>query len=200
MKIIRFALFFTLAFLFYACACKTCEQQSGFEISVPDSIFEKADKFVTAKVGTKFFKENFFRDFIKSKKTPDGYFIEYNYRSMDYDFVDEPVYFSVDSSGNVLKNQEIVGIPNCRYSPENCAYNVNEEEAMSIAEENRLPEGIRKWDAAFRWNADLKQYVWQILSTTWEIGKADNYKARGKEIIIDPHDGSVLKFRDWEIR
>ncbi len=200
MKVISIILITIITIFIQSCSCKTCNQKDGFKISVPDSIFKKADKFIISKVGSNFFKENFFKDYIRSKRIKDGYYIRYNYRSLDYEFVDEPVYFVVDTLGNVIKEKGVVGIPDCRYSPEMCDYNVNEEEAIAIAKENRLPAGIRQWDVSFRWQADLNRYIWHVLSTTWEIGNGDNYKARGEEIMIDPVEGSVLKKRKWEIR
>ncbi len=189
-------LIFTLAY----CTCKTCQQKDEFIISVPDSIFVKGDQFISSKVGDEFFKNNFFRDFVFSKKIGSEYYLRYNYRSLDYDFVDEPVYFWTDSLGNVIPNKEIVGIPNCLYSPELCEYAIDREDAIHIAKDEGLAKGVREWDVSFRWNAELKSYIWHILSTTWEIGSGDNYKAKGEEIMIDPVSGSVLKKREWQIR
>lgn len=186
--------------LIVSCSCKTCDRQADFQISVPDSIFNSGDRFIISKVGKEFFKENFFRDYIFSKKLTDGYYLRYNYRRLDYSFVDEPVYFFVDTLGNVRTEREIIGIPNCRYTPEFCDYKINEEEAIAIAKENELAEGIRPWDVSFRWETTFNRYIWHILATTWERGSGDNYKAKGEEIIIDPIDGSVLKIREWYIR
>lgn len=194
-------LFFAVAafVLLLSCECKTCLQQTGFRISVPDSIFEKADDFVISKVGKSFFSENFFRDFIHSKKTEDGYYIRYNYNRLDYEFVDEPAFFQTDSAGAVYLDREIAGIPNCLDSPEQCDYNVNKLEAIEIAEADKLPTGVRDWDVSFRWEGSLDKYIWHVITTISETGSGDNYKAEGEEMMIDPVDGTVLKRRKWTI-
>lgn len=182
------------------CTCKTCRQNSSFTISIPDSIFAAGDNFIESRVGTEFFKHNFFRDYIFSKRVAEGYYLRYNYRSLDYDFVDEPVFFFVDTLGMVLKNKEIHGIPNCRYAPEECVYNINEEEAIQIAQRDSFPEGIRPWDVSFRWEASLNKYIWHIISTTWEAEGSNGSRAKGEEIMIAPQTGEILKHREWYIR
>jgi hypothetical protein len=114
-------------------------------------------------------------------------------------YVKAIIKFTVDSVGNVLKNRDIVGIPKCRYFPEECNFKIDKETASLIASEKGLKEGVKEWDAGFLWDFKRERYVWKILSTISEFGGEDNYKATGQEMIIDPTNGEVLALNDWKI-
>ncbi len=197
-KIIFF--FFSIAFVFNACASHSEVAQKPENPAIPAYILKKAERFISSRTGENFFKKNFAFDSLKSKKIKEGFFIRYNYTRAEYPFVNEPVYFIVDSTGKPLKEYGIVGIPDCLLNPESCIYQVDESKAKSIAAKEKLPKGVKPWGVSFRWAPQLSKYVWHIVVTTKELGKGKHYKAEGVELLIDPSDGTVLKKENWAIR
>ena len=181
-----------------ACSCKTCSDENT-AIEVPDSIFSKTDKFISSKVGAEFFGNYIHPDFLGSRKLNGKYEVRYNFRMIDYDFVDEEVLIVTDSLGNIPKGALIKGIPDCmkRWG---CNFKIDKNRAIEIGVANLLPEGIKEWSVEFRWSDVVNRYIWHVLSTTSEFGSKENYKADGFEIMIDPVNGEVLKKRAWTIR
>lgn len=118
---------------------------------------------------------------------------------LEKDFVNERITFRTDTNGTVLERYDIYGIPNCVVNPKECEFNITKKEAVDIAKENDLPEGIKDWEVSFRYSGKLERYVWHILATTSEMKTDDINKASGEEIIIDPFDGEVLEHRKWNI-
>ncbi len=183
-----------------ACKSGSYLQKEKAKYEVPENILRKADNFVMSKTGEEFFKKNIRFDSLRSRKIKEGYFIRYNYTRKEYPFVNEPVYFTVDSTGKPLKKNGIVGIPNCIFNPENCVYNIDETKAIEIAQKEGLAKGVKKWSVSFRWSPKLKRYVWHIISTTHEFGKGKHYKAEGMEMMIAPTNGEVLSKSEWFVR
>lgn len=180
-----------------SCTCKICNDKE--ETFVPSEILEKANRFITASTGKDFFDKYITPDLNKTKYTPPYYEMVYKFSMPEKPYVDEIIKFTVDSSGNVMRNRDIVGIPKCINFPEQCSFNIDEQTARQIASNNALNEGIREWDAGFSWDFKMERYVWRILSTLTELGSGDHYKATGQEIVIDPNTGEILAFNDWRI-
>lgn len=185
--------------LFNACTCKTCgiknEQQP-----VPDYVFYKTDKYIQMKVGRDFFEKYIHADYKNSIKKRDKYEVRYNFRMIDYDFVDEEILIVTDSSGNILNGALSKGIPSCMNETGGCDFKINKNRAIEIGVANSLPEGIKEWAVEFRWSELVNKYVWHIITTTAEFGGVENYKAEGEELMIDPVNGDILKKRMWSIR
>lgn len=180
-----------------SCKCFSCG--SGEEAEVPFDVLAKADSFIISSTGKEFFSKYITADFYLSKHTPPYYEMAYRLYMPEKPFVNAVIKFTVDSVGNVLKNRDIVGIPKCRYFPDECKFNIDEQTARLIAKEMGLKDGIKDWQAGFLWDFKLERYVWKILSTLSEIGSDENYKATGQEMVIDPTDGEVLALNDWRI-
>ena len=199
-KIIVWFLIIGSFLFFFSCKNSSTAQKSKQDFSAPPSILKKANDFVMSRTGAFVFNKYIKFDSLKSRKIKEGYFLRYNYVRPEYDFVNEPVYFTVDSAGKILKRYGIVGIPNCVFEPQNCVYSIDSAGAVEIARKNKLPAGLKKWDVNFRWNPELNKYVWHIITTVKEFGGAKSYKAEGEEILISPVDGTVLKKSKWIIR
>jgi hypothetical protein len=201
MNIFRISLFLTLTSmlvsvsLLTACKCRTCEDQE--ENSVPLEVLTKADSFIVASTSKEFFDQYITVDFHRTKHTPPYYEMAYKFFMPAKPYVDAIIKFTVDSSGNVLKNRDIVGIPRCKNFPEECEFNIDEQSARQIAEKYELKEGIKDWEAGFMWDFKHQRYVWRILSTIREYSVEDVYRAAGQEMVIDPNTGDVLALNDW---
>jgi len=114
-------------------------------------------------------------------------------------FIDEPIRFTTDSLGNVLKEFEVVGIPDCNSSPADCDFIVDEKTAKQIATQNNLSKGIIDWKTDFVWNTKHNKYVWEIISTSKENKNEEYYRAEGEKIIIDATNAEVLSKDNWKI-
>ena len=190
-------LLFTL-FLFYTgCSCKPCQEQENAVI--PLNVLKKADSFITSKTGDEFFKKYITIDFSKSKHIEPNYLMIYKFYIPEKPFVDEQVRFTVDSTGKILTQYEVVGIPDCNSNPNNCDFVVDEKIAKQIATQNGLVKGIVDWKIDFLWDAKYNKYVWQLLSTTRENKSEAGYRGEGEKIIIDANNASVLVKDAWKI-
>lgn len=190
---------FLVGIMIYSCSCLSCGK-SDYMIQVPDSIFSKANKFIISAVGKDFFDKYIHPDYINSRSFNGSYELHYIFRMLEHDYVDEIIYFAVDSSGKVLDKYDIIGIPNCRDEPESCEFNIDRSKVLEIARSEGVSEGVRDWEVSFRWSSELGMYIWHILSTTSEMASEKSYKADGEEMMISPYDGTVLKFRKWSIK
>ena len=191
--------FLLLSFvLFYnGCSCKTVVQNQVTEI--PQEVLVKANAFIINKTGDDFFKKYITADFLQSKHIAPNYLMVYKFYMPEKPFVDSQIRFSVDSLGNVLKEYEIVGIPECDSNPYNCDFVVDEKIAIQIAIENGLLKGITDWKVDFIWDAKYNKYVWHILNTISESKGEAGYRGNGMELIIDSNTGEVLAKTDWKV-
>lgn len=186
------------AFVFYSgCSCKPCSEQE--ESQIPLSVLKKADQFIASKTGDDFFKKYLTIDFTQSKYISPNYFMVYKFYMPEKPFVDESIRFTTDSLGNVLKQFEVVGIPNCNSIQNDCDFVVDEKIAKQIATENNLSKGITDWKVDFVWNNNHNKYVWEIISTTKESKNEEYDRAEGEKIIIDSNNASVLSKDTWKI-
>lgn len=183
--------------LLTSCKCRACEDKE--EGTVPLEIVTKADSFIIASTGKEFFQNYITPDFARTKHTPPYYEMAYKLFMPDKPYVNATIKFTVDSTGNVLKNRDIVGVPRCKNFPEECDFNIDEQTAKQIASNMGLEEGVREWDIGFMWDFKFGRYVWRFLSTLNEFGGEENYRASGQEMIIDPSTGDVLALNDWRI-
>ena len=180
-----------------SCKCPGCEKQE--EAGIPLEVLEKSNEFIISKTGEDFFDKNITADFFRTKHTPPYYEMVYKLFMPDKPYVNALIKFTVDSIGNVMENRDIVGIPKCRYFPEECNFNIDETAARSIASEGGLEEGIKNWEVGFLWNFERERYVWHILSTFEEMEGEFGYRGSGKEMIIDPVNGEILAINDWRV-
>lgn len=192
----------TLQFIFVIATGCSAEKYSGElpELKVPQRIFQKANEFIISRTSQEFFEDNVQADFNKIRELGGNYEMHYLLKIKGMDFINEKIYFMVDTAGTVLEKFDIIGIPDCKSDPSHCVFELDQSDVKEIAEVQKLPKGIRDWEISFRWSTETNQYVWYVLATEYETGSGENYKARGKEMMISPADGQVLKFRTWNIR
>ncbi len=192
--------FLLLSFiLFYnGCSCKTCGDNE--EVQIPLDVLKKTDQFIISKTGNDFFKKYITVDFLQSKHISPNYLMVYKFYMPEKPFVDELIRFTADSSGNVLTQYEVVGIPDCNSNPMDCDFVVDEKIAKQIATEYGLPKGINDWKVEFVWEAKYNKYVWHLFSTLKESQGDFGYRADGEQIVIDPNNASVIYQDRWQIK
>ena len=183
--------------LFNRCHCSPCSQKE--ESQIPLSILKKANQFIVSKTGDDFFKKYIAADFLQSKHIAQNYLMVYKFYMPENPYVDETIRFTVDSTGKVLTKYEVVGIPDCNVSPDNCDFIVDEKIARQIASKNGLSKGITEWKVEFIWDANYNKYVWSLMSTLKESKGEFGYRADGEKIIIDPNNALVLNKDSWRI-
>lgn len=184
--------------LFYnGCSCKTCGDNE--EAQIPLDVLKKTDQFIVSKTGNDFFKKYIAADFLQSKHIAPNYLMVYKFYMPEKPFVDELIRFTVDSSGNIISQYEIVGIPDCNSNPMDCDFVVDEKIAKQIATEYGLPKGIKDWKVDFVWEAKYNKYVWHLFSTLKASQGDFGYRADGEQIVIDPNNASVIYQNSWKI-
>ena len=186
-----------LCFSYTGCTCSPCSENENTEI--PLNVLKKSDKFIISRTGDEFFKKYITVDFSQSKHIVPNYLMVYRFYMPEKSFVDEIIRFNVDSTGKVLAQYEVIGIPNCNANPMDCDFVVDEKIARQIATENGFPKGINDWKVDFIWDAKYNKYIWQMLSTTKERQGEFGYRAEGEQIIIDPTNASVINRDSWKI-
>ena len=181
----------------YNCTCSSCGKND--KVDVPKDILTKAESFIKSRTGDDFFEKYITLDFQLTKHTPPYYEMVYNLSILEKPYVNGLIKFTVDTSGNVITNRDITGIPNCFRSAGECDFNVDEKRAIQIARENSFEEGIKEWKVEFIWNPQRELYVWHILSTFQEIEGEVGYRADGKGMFINPSGGDVIEINPWRI-
>ena len=181
----------------YTCTCSNCGKNE--KVDVPKDILKKSESFIKSRTGDDFFVKYITPDFQLTKYTPPYYEMVYNLSMPEKPYVNGLIKFTVDTSGNVITNRDITGIPDCFRSAGECDFNVDEKLAIQIARENSLEEGIKVWKVGFIWNPQREMYVWHILSTFQEMEGEFGYRADGKEMLINPSSGDVIAINPWRI-
>ncbi len=186
----------SLGFVLNSCNCG-CSIFSASD--VPLNVLNKANDFIISKTGKEFFDKYITPDFALIKYKEPYYKMAYRFFIPDKPFVDELLTFSIDKNGKVDTTGEITGIPDYKNNPASCKFDINEKQAIKIAEDNGLKKGVNKWKVGLLWNQKYNQYLWHVLSTYSESGKGSNYNGSGKELLIDPNSGKVISANLWNI-
>lgn len=194
------SLLFSIALLsvqFSACSCK-CEEDNNFNI--PERIILAGEQFIASKTGTEYYNAYIRFDPINSKNIESFFELRFIIEIPDKPFFNGKILFYADSTGTVLTDKDITGIPECLLDPTNCDFQIDEAHAIAIASEAGLSKGIKDWKSALLWNAKHKKYLWHVLSTLSEAGGQDRYIAKGQEVLINPASGEMIEFNSWNIR
>jgi hypothetical protein len=194
-KILVTGLAILSAVTIYACSCSCTDSQS----TVPDQVLKNSNNFIISKVGQDYFDKYIKPDFQNTKKIRSQYDMVYSFNIPDKPYVDTKIKFSVDSTGNILNKENIVGLPDCLSNPDKCEFNINEERAKQIAKQNDLKDGIKDWKVEFKWEPKYSQYVWSILSTFEESQGSFGFRGNGEVMLIDPNSGEVLSKDTWRV-
>ncbi len=194
-------LFFALITIIFltGCYCKTCLKNS-YDFEFSESAINNAANYIIEKTGEPFYDNYIFPDYINSKKIGDYFELHYILTIPEKDYIKEPIVFTTDINGKVIEKYEIIGIPDCKDSPEDGTFNITPNEAEQIAITNGMNKGIKPWKIDFMWSPEYAKYVWYVLSVKSEMNYEDNYKASGEEMVINPYDGKIIIHRNWDIR
>ncbi|HSD62196.1 MAG TPA: PepSY domain-containing protein [Ignavibacteriaceae bacterium] len=166
---------------------------------VPGDVLKKSNQFIISKVGQEYFDKYIKPDFQETKKLRSQYQMVYNFRIPDKPYVDSKIKFTVDSTGRITDEKNTTGLPDCLSNPEKCEFNIDKEQAVSIAEENNLPKGIKDWKIEFKWEPEKNQYVWSILTTQSESQGSFGFRGSGEIMLIDPNTGEVISQKPWHV-
>lgn len=186
-----------VSILIYSCSCP-CEKKDA--PNVPLNVLHNANAFVISKTGETFFNNYITPDYKLTKHAPPYYEMAYRLYIPEKPYVNTKISFTVDGSGQVVENKDIIGIPDCAKNPSGCDWKIDEAKAISIAKVNKLEEGIKDWKIQFIWNPERTSYVWHILTTIREFKSDFGYRGSGKEMLIDPVNGEVLAVTGWQIQ
>jgi len=187
----------TLSIIHTACSCSNCGKEP--DLIIPLEILDKGNEYIISKIGKEFFEKNILIDYKKIENNSTNYKLTYRLYMPEKSFVNEEIYFYLDEKGNLLTDYEIHGVPDCLNNSEECSFEVDELIAVDIALDNGMKQGIKNWDKSFRWSDEFNKYVWHIVSYLEETGEDENYKSSGEEIIINPSNGEIISFREWQI-
>jgi hypothetical protein len=211
-----------IPFLFWCCTeisdvedspIKTDDDNQAIPV-IPDSIITRANDFVISKVGEQFFNSYIKYDPEKSMySSADSFCIEhpsscaefllkphynfvYNFKIPGKDYVDEIIEFVTDTNGNVVPSREVFGIPKC--TGNDCRENftlIGKDEAVTIAKDNGLEEGIRDWEVSFHfYGGEFDNYVWEVSNTLYQSSSGSG----GNTFLIGAGDGEIVRFANWE--
>jgi hypothetical protein len=180
------------------CSCSTCGQKPQTEI--PDNVRTAADNFIISNTGKEFFNNYITIDLRRTVHNPPFYHLAYRLIIPAKPYVNELIEFVMDDKGNVNREFDIKGIPDCLSGEHNCEFDIDENKAIEIARSADLEEGIKEWKTAFNWSSKHNKYVWHILSTLEESEGSQGMRGSGKEVIIDPNSGEVIEINEWFVR
>jgi hypothetical protein len=194
-KILLMILAFAGTFVFYSCSCSCTNSQSN----IPDLVLKNSNKFIVSRVGQDFFDKYITPDFSNTKEINAKYYMVYSFKIPDKPYVDTKIKFTVDSTGRVTERDNVIGLPDCLSGPEKCQFNINKEQAVQIAKDNKFKQGIKDWKTEFKWEPKYHQYVWSILSTLEESRGSFGLTGNGEILLIDPNTGEIISKNPWRI-
>lgn len=185
------------SFLFAACC--TCGNVNIADVDIPEKLQKKADEFIISKTGKEFFNNYIKPDYNKITEVKDGYLMVYSFSIPDKEGIDGEIRFLIDSLGNIKKDREIVGIPDCKSNSENCDFKISKDEAINLAQRAGLEEGIKDWEVKFLWSTEYEKYTWQIRTTLSETKGTEYYRGSGKIMLVEPGNGNIIETKEWRV-
>jgi hypothetical protein len=194
--IIKTSLTLLISSLLFA-GCCTGSNISTKSDSIPEALERSSDKFIVAKTGKNFFNKYIKPDYEKITKIKNGYLMVYNFSMPDKEGIEGEIRFIIDSTGNIQKDKEITGIPDCL--SEQCDFKISKDEAENIAQKAGLNKGVKDWEINFVWNAEFEKYIWQIRITLSESKGSEFNRSSGQVMLIDPNDGAIIKTKEWRV-
>jgi hypothetical protein len=194
-KIFITGLAFIGTFTFYTCSCSCTESQT----QIPEQVLNKSNDFIISKIGRDYFDKYIKPDYQDSRKISSHYDMVYSFKIPSKPYVDTKIKFSVDTTGQIMNRESIIGLPDCLSSPGKCEFNIDEERAKTIAQKNDFKQGIKDWKVEFKWEPKYNQYVWSILSTFNEAQGSFGFRGNGEIMLIDPNTGDVISQKPWRV-
>jgi hypothetical protein len=181
--------------VFYSCSCSYTDAQTA----IPEKVLKNSNDFIVSRVGKEFFNKYIKPDYKDIKEINSKYYMVYSFKMPEKPYVDTKIKFAVDTTGRVVERDNITGLPDCFSSPEKCQFNIDEEQAIKIAKENKFEQGIKEWKVEFKWDPKYDQYVWSILSTLKESKGTFGFRGSGEILLIDPDSGKVIAKNTWRV-
>lgn len=191
-------------------------QKVHAQTEIPSSIVEKSNQFIVSRVGQDFFDKYVKIDYNRSRYClPDQYIIEhpgagaeflqrpyylmvYSFKMAEKPFVDVFMEFAVDANGNGIVEREVMGIPDLINNPSEGNFPIAEADAMQIAKNAGLEDGVADWENSFHWyGGSFGTYVWTVQNTL-QTTSGQGYLAHGKGVVIDANSGEILQKYEWE--
>ena len=100
-----------------------------------------------------------------------------------------------DATGRYLPTGGIAGIGDCAHDSSLCVFPIDEQEAIRIAKQDGLEEGLGPWKTSFHWYYSRDgRFVWVITNTLSDRGPCER---SGKSFIIDANTGAVFQRSNW---
>lgn len=186
--------------------------------TIPESIIEKSNQFIISKVGEDFFNNYIAIDYEQSQtpnemycgpKIEDCYLIVYSFKIPKKPYIpNDSLGVLVDIDGNIILDS-VSGVPDCISDPKECDFSIDETEAIQIAKNAELEDGIADWTTSFHWHTTLKTYVWEVRNTLYSDFPQPSYGeegrkigvlsggAGGKLVLIDANSGEILEKSEW---
>ena len=189
------------------------EGEQEIPFTVPDSIIHKMDAYLISGVGLRFFETYIKLDSTSSRYHPPlqgcldhpascaefllypHYYVTYKLCIPEEQFVDEYIEIVTDSSGCIVRSREVTGVPKC---PNNDCWNIfpgiDHDEAVRIAQDAGLEEGIREWEISFHFfSGELMDYVWEIKNTLYRSGTdTTGFVMGGRGVLILADNGDIF--------
>lgn len=166
------------------------------QADIEQKMVEIGNELIVSKIGDDYFN-NYIKLLTIDPQPPNEiiekpyYLLTYTFKIPDKQFVNDLIEIGIDIDGNIVSEW---GIPN---SQGECEISVNEEEAITIAREAGLEEGIKDWESDFYWHDTYKTYVWSVKNTLSISSSGEHFEESGKIVIIDANSIEVLEFLNW---
>lgn len=210
MKILlHLLLILSAAFLYYGCACKSAVKESDIQTDatvvtimqteIPNHIIEKANAVIIKQTGSMFFNKFIKINNDKCRVIPEAYYLSYQFQMPGKDYINEEISLILDKNGNIQSGFEVTGIPQCASGKTDCTFDINKEDALRIAKDAGMKEGIKDWEADFKWDSEQNDYVWIVRSTLTESMGSNGKRGTGERMLIDPNSGEVLAKTEWKV-
>lgn len=164
--------------------------------NMEQTIIEKGNELIISKIGNDYFN-NYIKLLSIEYQSPNGviekpyYLLTYTFKIPEKQFVNESIEIGIDIDGNIVREW---GIPN---NPDECEFPVDKANAVGIAKDAGLEEGIKEWETGFYWHDDLKTYVWAVRNTLSASSVGEPYEESGKVVIIVANSGELEESLNW---
>ena len=109
-------------------------------------------------------------------------------------FINQLVGLLFDTNGHLISNLDEMSIPPCIENPDACTFPVDEVQAIEIAADNGLAEGMEGRIANFLWNYKHKKYIWHVQN----LLERRQYVESGDWVSIDANTGAVVHSGKWD--
>lgn len=101
-----------------------------------------------------------------------------------------------DAAGRFLPNAGIDGIGDCARDSTLCVFPIDRDDAIRIARESGLEEGLMPWTISFHWfHSEDGRFIWTVSNTLTE--NREECTQSGKIIVIDANTGVILERNLW---